>query len=435
MDAPEFHLDSERAFTSLAKITMLSQKPRHQNIFLLGYRLYLPEGINLVNLWIKEYKGAKMKERDQLIMTMSHSNRIENFLNIWTKNYPSDWNTKSLASVMKILSQHNSKNMIQKITHNFLRVTDFEAHPGISITPRTIIKATRNNSRIIKFNGENLVKVPDGFDFLNSDPDSIAREFTRIEWNIFINIKPLELIYMVWNKEKRDRKASNIMALINRFNQVCNWIGTEITSTKKSKEQSIVLQRFIRIAWICLKSYKNFNTLMSIMAGLHMSSIQRLKRAWRKISSKSMARFREMETLMSGMHNFRDYQAKLDDSSYPKFPYLGKFIRDISVIYDGNSKYNPNGSINFERLELILTQWETLHKFQRNGYRKSKLLKQSDQVIYSFLNNLLFMSEDDLYEFSLKYQPLQNGLNTLKLSSRSSSSNQNSSSTQSTTSD
>jgi son of sevenless-like protein len=50
--------------------------------------------------------------------------------------------------------------------------------------------------------------------------EEIARQLTLIEFELFQKIKPWEFLGLQWNKKDKDLKAPNILAMIQRFNQV-----------------------------------------------------------------------------------------------------------------------------------------------------------------------------------------------------------------------
>jgi hypothetical protein len=58
-------------------------------------------------------------------------------------------------------------------------------------------------------------------DFMAFDAGAIARELTLIEFGLFYNIRPRELLNQAWQREDKEKKAPNISLLIARFNEVC----------------------------------------------------------------------------------------------------------------------------------------------------------------------------------------------------------------------
>ncbi len=110
---------------------------------------------------------------------------------------------------------------------------------------------------------------------LDFSSNSIAKELTMIEWEIFKEIAPREFLNKAWQRENNKLIAPNIIKMINRFNEVSYWVATEIL-TKNKKTQVKVIKKFIKIAYLCLH-FGNFNSMMEILSGLNSNSISRLK--------------------------------------------------------------------------------------------------------------------------------------------------------------
>lgn len=70
---------------------------------------------------------------------------------------------------------------------------------------------------------------------------------------------------------------------------------------------------------------------MEIMSGLNNSSIQRLKRLWGSISERSRKTFDDLEELMSGQHNFKNYYTEIAKRPLPLLPYFGIFNLNFNL--------------------------------------------------------------------------------------------------------
>jgi son of sevenless-like protein len=51
-------------------------------------------------------------------------------------------------------------------------------------------------------------------------PEEMARQLTLIEHDLFKSIKPAECVGQAWNKKDREKRAPNVLRMIQRFNQV-----------------------------------------------------------------------------------------------------------------------------------------------------------------------------------------------------------------------
>jgi hypothetical protein len=105
-------------------------------------------------------------------------------------------------------------------------------------------------------------------------------------------------VRQAWNKKDGATKSLQIVTAIKKFNEISYWVAAEIVFCANSKQRVTVVKRMIQIANVCFfcllclpirlfiffqkcLSFNNFNTVMEIIAGLHMSSIQRLKKTWK----------------------------------------------------------------------------------------------------------------------------------------------------------
>jgi son of sevenless-like protein len=78
--------------------------------------------------------------------------------------------------------------------------------------------------------------------------------------------------------------------------------------------------------------YNNFNTAMALIAGLHFSSITRLKKTWRSVPQKWIECFEKVKMMMSHEGNYQHYRERLQKAKgIVTNPYLGLFLKDLTV--------------------------------------------------------------------------------------------------------
>jgi RasGEF domain len=63
------------------------------------------------------------------------------------------------------------------------------------------------------------------------------------------------------------------------FSTVSRWAATELVCTPNPKHRVAVLKRLILMAKHCFK-LRAYNTLLELLAGLNLTSVQRLKSTW-----------------------------------------------------------------------------------------------------------------------------------------------------------
>jgi hypothetical protein len=64
---------------------------------------------------------------------------------------------------------------------------------------------------------------------------------------------------------------------------------------------------------------------MAITAGLHLSSISRLKKTWQNVPDKFIKTFEEITKLLQTEGNYKNYRSKLEKAPLPANPYFGRW--------------------------------------------------------------------------------------------------------------
>jgi len=117
--------------------------------------------------------------------------------------------------------------------------------------------------------------------FMELNESEVAKQLTLIEFKMFKNIKPSELLNQAWNKPKIQHKSPHVVTLINRANKISFWVASTILWNARMGDRVKVIDKFIRVANF-LRVLNNFNTLIAVIAGLNMSAVSRLKHTWTK---------------------------------------------------------------------------------------------------------------------------------------------------------
>lgn len=86
------------------------------------------------------------------------------------------------------------------------------------------------------------------FNFLDLDDEEIARQLTLIEYDTFAAIKPAELLNQAWAKPALQKRAPNILAMIERFNNVSLWVATMIVKVENVKVRAKMMAKCVSIA-------------------------------------------------------------------------------------------------------------------------------------------------------------------------------------------
>lgn len=194
---------------------------------------------------------------------------------------------------------------------------------------------------------------------LDIHTEEIARQLTLIDFVLLRRITPLELVNQRWTRSAKTKNAKNVLALIERFNHVSQWIATEICTEESQKLRITKIKRFIDIGMKCLE-LKNFNGVMQIVTGLSSSAVIRLKSTWANISLKRKDHFAAMEKLMDMHSNYKAYRELLSATPSPCIPFLGLFLTDLTFIDDGNPNFAKTTQINMLKRRLMAEAMRTI---------------------------------------------------------------------------
>jgi len=235
--------------------------------------------------------------------------------------------------------------------------------------------------------------------FLDADPSMIAQQLTMIECSIYQRIEITELLNQSWNKAKLKHRSPNVLALISRATKVSMWLATTVLLAEKTQQRLKIFEKMIDIA-NQLFNLNNFNTLMSIIAGLNLTPIHRLKKTTSKISNDRKKILEKLHQLMSPDAAYKNYRSALKSSSAPFLPYLGIGLTDITFSEDGNSDM-IDGKINFKKREMIYKIIREILQPQNAAYNFRIV-----EPLHTFLVDLPYISDtEELYDISIFYEP------------------------------
>lgn len=237
---------------------------------------------------------------------------------------------------------------------------------------------------------------------LDIDPLEIARQLTIMESKTYTQIQPIECLNKAWS-EKENSPAINIKSMIEFSNRTTGWVALAILQEKDLKKRSSILKHFISIAEKCY-SLNNFNTLMSILAGLNSAPIHRLKRTWELLSNKINIVVDGLHKVMNPVKNFIQYRETLHSVNPPCVPFLGVYLTDLTFIEDGNTNFlkSNNQLINFSKQTKTAEVIREIQQYQNQPYNLQPVKEISDYIL-TYLSDTL--DESTLYEMSLILEP------------------------------
>ena len=225
----------------------------------------------------------------------------------------------------------------------------------------------------------------------------IARQITLLDFDSFAKIEPKECLNQSWNKEYRVTKAPNINTMIQMFNKLSNWVGTEIVKREKLEDRVEIIEKVIELGNHC-KELNNFNALFSVISGLNLASIFRLKQTWAAVSAEKKAQYDELNKYISRDFNFRAIRTALKNVKPPCIPYIGLYLTDLTFIEEGNPKY-INNKINFARCRRFAEVIRDMQTYQNTRYALLPFPELQELIL-----GIEILTEEEMYAQSLKVE-------------------------------
>lgn len=238
--------------------------------------------------------------------------------------------------------------------------------------------------------------VPDPsqkYTVLDFHAEDVAKQLTLVDAKNFHNIEIPEILS--WGKEQKEELSPNLCIFTEHFNKVSYWCRTHVLSFEKQRDRELVYQKFLKIMKH-LRRFNDFNSLFGILSALDCSAVRRL--TWPKHLPDGLA---EYSTLIDSSSSFKAYRDSLAIAEPPCIPYLGLILQDVTFVYHGNTDELPDGKVNFMKRWQLFNILDNVRRFKMTHYD----FDWNDQIAQLLLGMDNFLSEEELYQKSLKLKP------------------------------
>ncbi|ORY16197.1 ras GEF [Neocallimastix californiae] len=161
----------------------------------------------------------------------------------------------------------------------------------------------------------------------NYNEVTIVQHLCLFDFNLFKEIHPIEYLNVIWKTKKNDSEddnednTPNLDKFVSRFNKESYWVATEICNIQDLKKRTNMLKKWIIIANVYIKS-NNFYSFFSIISGLSLIPVSRLKKTWDGIGDKHKKIWKSHENLCDPSKNMKNFRDILENSKPPIVPFL-----------------------------------------------------------------------------------------------------------------
>ncbi|CAB1337389.1 unnamed protein product [Coregonus sp. 'balchen'] len=351
-----------------------------------------------------------------------------------------------------------AKEVVAQAIREFALTAAPEAYSlcEVSITPEGVIKQRRLPEQLskladrIQLSGRYYLKSNMETETLCSDEDAqdllregqisllqlstveVATQLSMRAFELFCAIEPTEYIDDLFKL-----KSKTGSFCLKRFEEIINqetfWVASEVTREPNQLKRMKTVKHFIKIALHC-RECKNFNSMFSIISGLNLAPVSRLRGTWEKLPSKYEKLFGDLQELFDPSRNMAKYRNVLNNQNLqpPIIPLFPVIKKDLTFLHEGNDS-KVDGLVNFEKLRMIAKEirhvgrmasvnmdpalmFRTRKKKWRSlgSFLNAKKLYEDAQMarrVKQFLSNLsLETNEEALQTLSLQCEP---SINTL----------------------
>jgi son of sevenless len=246
-------------------------------------------------------------------------------------------------------------------------------------------------------------KLKPGFSLIDIDPLKFAQQIALISFDCFKKIQPSELHHMNWNAKKKNILSPNLTNLIQKFNQMRNWIISSILSEKRVKKRAELWEYILRVI-IHLYDIGDFNSLKFFISGIDSSPVYRLRHTRSLVSTSLLETFKTLE--QDTAQNNRTFRKIMNERKPPFVPYIGICLIDLTFIEEGNPTMIKDNVVNWRKSSLKFQSIQSFLALQSVGFPFKKMIQTEEYIIKEIFNQIHEQLDDSvMFEKSRELEP------------------------------
>ncbi|KAJ3446761.1 guanine nucleotide exchange factor [Anaeramoeba flamelloides] len=300
---------------------------------------------------------------------------IENLIAFLENEVKQNYHKESQILIKKIQTLQENKNK----TSNYDSQSTNKAQPPTPVIPKSLFSVN--------------------FQLSDVKPIEMARQITLFFQQIFLKIKPSEIIEQAHYTKKNTHKTQNIKNLIDKFNDFSSYIAERIVRPNTLRQRAAQFVHWIKVA-VFLREMNNFDSLIMAVGGIGSSSCSRLKVTKSEVSKNHWKSLKNLKNDISQIDFYKNYRKLISTCELPALPYFGVFKKDLVYILDGSTR-TVEGLINFRQRKHVYNIVRQIKKFQKVRYNFISI----SQIQELFKQKLSNKTSKQLFEISLQNEP------------------------------
>jgi len=185
---------------------------------------------------------------------------------------------------------------------------------------------------------------------LDFDQEEIARQICLIDHELFVEIRPAELLNGLYNNREFIGYSVNYYRFMSRIDKIANIIVNEY-----SQAQEITKKAQTVIKWLTVLDHLvkmgNWHSIAGVLLGLDQT-LQFDQNAWNAVPQLQRKIFTELKQNYDPNTNYPGLKEKIQQTPPPYLPFLGLMLQTIDQIEKQNPDITQN-MINFARHAAI----------------------------------------------------------------------------------